>query len=53
MANPHPRFPILRRLIVDEDGLFPDLNGATVGHTFEPGSSLREEISLGQPFSAA
>jgi hypothetical protein len=53
MPNPHLRFPIPRRLIVDEDGLFPGLNGATVDHTFDPGRSLREEMSLGQPFSAA
>ncbi|MEY2500855.1 MAG: hypothetical protein QOI07_1189 [Verrucomicrobiota bacterium] len=49
MPNPHLRFPILRRGIVDQDGLFPDLND----HTFEPGNSLFEEMSLGQPFSTA
>jgi hypothetical protein len=53
MPNPQLRFPILRRLIVDEYGLFPGLSGAGVDHTFEPGSSLLEEMSLGQPFSAA
>jgi hypothetical protein len=52
MPNPHLRFPIRRRLIVDEDGLFPGLNGAGVGHTFEPRNSLLDEMSLGQPFSA-
>jgi hypothetical protein len=50
---PHLRFPILRRLIVDEDGLFPGVNGAGVDHTFEPGSSLLEEMSLGPSFSTA
>ena len=53
MPNPDLRFPILRRLTADEDGLFPGLKGATVDHTFDPGRSLLEEMSLGQPFSAA
>jgi hypothetical protein len=53
MPNPHLRFPILRRLIVDEYGLFPGLNGAGVDNAFEPGSTLLEEMSLGQTFSAA
>ena len=53
MPNPHLRFPILRRLIVDEYGLFPGLNGAGVDNAFEPGSSLLEEMLLGQTFSAA
>jgi hypothetical protein len=49
MPNPHLRFPILRRVIVDEDGLFPGLND----HKLEPGSSLPEGMSLGQSFSTA
>jgi hypothetical protein len=54
MPNPHLRFPTLRRrLIVDEYGLFPDLNGAGVDNAFERVSSLLEEMSLGQTFSAA
>jgi hypothetical protein len=53
MPNPQLRFPIVHRLIVDEDGLFPGLNGAGVDHASEPGSSLLEDMSLGLPFSVA
>lgn len=55
MPNPHLRFPILRRLIVDEHGLFPGRKGDSAGvdHTFEAGQLALEEMSLGQPFSAA
>jgi septal ring factor EnvC (AmiA/AmiB activator) len=40
MANPNIRFPILRRLIVTDYGLFPGKDGNGLDHKFEPGVTV-------------
>jgi peptidoglycan hydrolase CwlO-like protein len=40
MSNPNIRFPILRRLVVKNYGLFPGANGNGIDHRFEPGVTV-------------
>lgn len=40
MVNPNIRFPILRRLIVKDYGLFPGKKGEGLDHKFEPGVTV-------------
>ena len=40
MANPNIRFPILRRLVVKNYGLFPGADGDGIDHKFEPGVTV-------------
>ena len=40
MPNPNIRFPILRRLVVKNYGLFPGQEGAGIDHSFEPGVTV-------------
>src|SRR5437762_638227 len=45
MPNPHLRFPVLRRLIVSDYGLFPGADGEGVDHTFEEGVNVSVGIN--------
>ena len=49
----HLRFQSSVGSSVDDYEVFQGLNGAGVDHPFETGRLLCEEMSLGQPFSAA
>src|SRR5205085_6359889 len=40
MPNPKLKFPIIRRLVIDEYALFPGVNRAGVDHVFEPGVTV-------------
>ncbi|PYP88742.1 MAG: hypothetical protein DMF61_06045 [Blastocatellia bacterium AA13] len=40
MPNPNIRFPILRRLVVKDYGLFPGKNGEGIDHKFERGVTV-------------
>jgi len=40
MANPNIRFPILRRLVLKNYGLFPGEDGNGIDHRFEPGVTV-------------
>ena len=40
MSNPNIRFPILRRLVVKNYGLFPGTDGNGIDHKFEPGVTV-------------
>ena len=40
MPNPNLKFPIIRRLIINDYALFPGRADAGVDHTFEPGVTV-------------
>jgi len=40
MPNPNIRFPILRRLVINDYGLFPGKKGEGIDHRFEPGVTV-------------
>lgn len=40
MPNPNLKFPIIRRLLINDYALFPGPGGAGVDHTFEPGVTV-------------
>jgi hypothetical protein len=40
MPNPNLKFPIIRRLLINDYALFPGPGGNSVDHTFEPGVTV-------------